>query len=86
MCIRDRSGDARDGNPIQLAGDKSAAQQVLVAADHHALRLRIGGNHVERLFGRDSQALPLADGEMMNALMLAEGAAVGGDDLSLIHI
>jgi hypothetical protein len=39
-----------------VAGDKTAAQQVVVAAHHHALRLRIGGDHVQRLFGGDPQA------------------------------
>ena len=47
------------------------AKQIIVAADNDALRSRFGGDDVERLTG-DAQPAPLANGEMMDAGMLAK--------------
>ena len=59
---------------------QSWPQQVVVAADDHALRGRLGRDDVERLAGRHAQPAPLSDGEMMHAGMLAQHAAIGVDE------
>src|ERR1035438_750294 len=75
-------GHAGDGNPVHLVGDEARTLQIVIAADGDALAGGIGGNHVEGFAGDYSQALALADGEMMHALVAAERAAPGGDDLA----
>ena len=55
---------------------KRVAQQIVVAADDHALRRRLGRDHVQRLAGRDAEPAALSDREMVHARVLAEPAPV----------
>ena len=58
------------------------AQQIVVAADDDALRGGLGGDDIKRLAGGDAQSAALADGEVMDAGMLADNLAIGGDQLA----
>ena len=84
LYLRAQAGNrSRDGNPVDVARHEPAAQQVVVSAHYHALRCGIGGDHVQRLAGGDAQPPALAHGEMVDAGVLAQCAAIGGDDLAL---
>ena len=71
-------------SPIQLTSRKPDAihPQRLARADHDAAARRIELDDIERRAGGDAQSLALADGEMNDALMPADDAAVEIDDVA----
>src|SRR6516164_333349 len=68
--------------PIDLTQPHPAGAQRLARPDHHAARRRIEPHHIERMAGGDAESPPLADGEMDDAGMSAQHAAVEIDDLA----
>src|SRR5215831_10149804 len=68
--------------PIDLAQPHPAGAQRLARPDHDAARRRIEPHHVERMAGGDAEPSPLADGEMDDAGMSAQHAAVKIDDVA----
>src|SRR5262249_5395257 len=50
--------------------------------DYHAARRRIEPHHIERMAGSDAEPSPLAHGEMDDAGMSAQHAAVEMDDVA----
>src|SRR5262249_30453606 len=59
-----------------------AGAQRVARADNHAARLRIEPHHIEWVAGGDAEPAALADGEMDDAGMPAQHAAVEIDDLA----
>ncbi len=53
-----------------------------MSADHDAAGLGLDPHHVAGLAEGQPQALPLADGELLDALMAPDHRAVGGDDFA----
>src|SRR5579885_893373 len=57
--------------------------QLFVSADHDTLAAGLGGDDIQRLARRDTQATTLADSEMMRSGMLAQNVTRCIDDLTL---
>ena len=68
--------------PVDVAQRDPARAQRLARADDDPPRRGIEPHHIERLAGGDAEAPPLADGEMDDAVMAAEHAAVEIDDVA----
>src|SRR5262249_34891100 len=68
--------------PIDLAQPHPAGAQRLARPDHHAARRRIEPHHIERMAGGDAEPAALADGEVDDAGMSAQQAAVKIDDVA----
>src|SRR5208282_5334589 len=59
-----------------------ARVKILLSPDHYLLLRAADLDHVERRAGGDAQSLALADGEVVNAPMLADHFAVGGHEVA----
>ena len=70
----------RVDQPVHLRRDQPVRQQVLPVADDHRARLRDDLQHEPLPARRDAQPLALADGEPLDAVVLAEDRAVLIDD------
>src|SRR5216683_4662087 len=77
-----RMVDAALAQPVDLAQPHPAGTQGIARPDHDAARGGIEPDHVERMAGGDAEPAPLADGEMDDAGMAAEHAAVEVDDVA----
>ena len=60
----------------------AARAQRFARADHDAARRGVEPHDIKRRAGRDAEPAPLADGEMDDAVMAAEHAAVEVDDVA----
>src|SRR2546429_4972729 len=72
----------RDRNPIQAFDFEAPPAKGFVLADNDAIRLRINRENIERLAGGESEALALADGEIVNAVVAANHLAIFVDNLA----
>jgi hypothetical protein len=81
-------GETFDGNPVEAVGVEFASEEFFVRADDDAVRVGVDGKDVARgsVSGdrgrRDVEALALADGEVVNAGVLAEEFASRGDKIA----
>jgi hypothetical protein len=74
--------DAALAQPIDIAQPHPAGAQRLARPDHHPARRGIEPHHIQRMARGDAEPAPLADGEMDDAGMRAEHAAVEIDDVA----
>src|SRR3954468_5407 len=74
--------DASLAQPIDVAQPHPAGAQRRARPDHDPARRGVEPDHVERMAGGDAEPAPLADGEMNDAGMRAENAAVEIDDVT----
>src|SRR6185437_11221700 len=72
-------------DPVDVAKPDAIHPQRLARTDDDAVRRRVEPQHVKRLVGRNAQSLALADGEVRDALMGAEHAAIEVDDVARLH-
>src|SRR5262249_44042391 len=72
-------------DPVDVAQDDAVHPQRLARADHDAARRGIEPDDIKRRARSNLQSLALADGEMRNALMMAEHAATEIDDVAGLH-
>src|SRR5689334_22558531 len=71
-----------ESDPVEVAGDEAAGEEFIIAADGHLAADAVDLDDVERRAGGDAQSLALADGEVVNAVMTAEDAAIAGDEFA----
>ena len=69
-------------DPVDVAQRDAAHGQRLARADDDALRRRVQRDDVERNGTGDLEALPLADGEMNDAVVAAQHIAIEIDDVA----
>ena len=67
---------------VGSGGGQLASSQFLLGADDHAAGYRLQADYEPALAERHAQALALADGEPLQAVVPADHGAVGGDDLA----
>src|SRR5262249_25537747 len=77
-----RTVDAALAQPVDLAQPHPAGAQGIARPDHDAPRGGVEPDHVERTAGGDAKPATLTDGEMDDAGMAAEHAAVEIDDVA----
>src|SRR5439155_22832809 len=68
-----------DCNKIDAACAKRARVEILLIADNHLARVALDLDHVERRACGHTESFSLSDGEVVNASVLANHLAVGGD-------
>src|SRR5262249_44601886 len=68
--------------PIDLTQTNAASPQGFARADHDPPRGRIETHHIKGRTCGNAQSAPLADGEMNDAVMVSEHAAVQVDDVA----
>jgi hypothetical protein len=66
-----------DGNPVEVAGSEGLRRGFGVGAHGNAMARVIDLNHVERVGGRYTESLALADGEVVDAGVAADDFAGG---------
>src|SRR6266852_5277203 len=64
------------GNPVQAFDFADCLSEDIVFADDHAVLFRINQENVEGFAGSEAQALALADGEIVNAVVAADHFAI----------
>src|SRR3984893_12489950 len=69
-------------DPVAVAQHAAVHPQCLARPYHDAAAGSIEPHHIERRAGSDAQSAALTDGEMNDALMPADGAAVEVDDIA----
>ncbi len=81
------TGLSPSSSPSQLSEVSAnvALQQRLPRADDHLALRRIEPHHIERLAIGDAEAAALADGEMDDAVMAAETAAIDMHDIARLR-
>ena len=85
MAVTDFDGDSHrfaqifDCNKIDAACAKRARVELLLIADNHLARVALDLDHVERRACGHTESFSLSDGEVVNASVLANHLAVGGD-------
>src|SRR5579864_1812736 len=77
-------GKPRPRDPVDFLRAETRAEQLVVRANGDALGSCVGRNDVERLAGGDTQPAPLPYGEVMDASVFAERAAVARDDFTAL--
>ena len=80
--VADRAIERAVADPVDVAQHDAIHPQCLARSDHDAAAGGIQPHHIERRAGGDAQSPPLADGEMNDALMPADDAAVEVDDIA----
>jgi hypothetical protein len=75
--------ESRPRDPVDVSSDQMGPQQLFVSPYDDPLSRRLRCYHIKRLGGGNAQSAPLAYGEVMNARVLAERAAISRYDLSL---
>src|SRR5262245_29635213 len=81
-AVTQRLVDRAVAEPIDVAQLHAARTERFARSDHDAARGSVEPHHVERMAGRDAEPAPLADGEMDDAGVPAEPAAVEIDDVA----
>src|SRR5665213_1607143 len=71
-------------DPVDIAQRDAIHPQRLARTDHDALTGGIEPHHIKRRAGSNPQPAALADGEMHDALMGADDAAVAIDDVAVL--
>src|SRR3982074_2567803 len=74
--------DAAFAEPIDIAQPHPAGAERLARPDHDPARRGVKPYHIKRMARGDAESTPLADGEMDDAGMCAEHAAVEVDDVA----
>ena len=74
--------DGAVAEPVDVAQPDAARAQRLARTDHDAPGGGVEPHHIQRRAGGDAETAPLADGEMNDAVMTAEHAAVEIDDFA----
>ena len=80
--LADRAIERAVADPVDVAQRDAIHPQRLARTDHDAAAGGLKPHHIERRAGGDAQSAPLADGEMNDALMPADDAAVEVDDIA----
>ena len=84
-AIADGAVDVAIADPVDVAQHDAVHLQRLARADHDAAVGGLQPHHVKRRGGRDAEAAALADGEIGDAVVAAEHAAVEIDDVAGVH-
>src|ERR1700733_1335474 len=82
QTLADRAIQRAVADPVDIAQHDAIHPQSLARADHDTAAGRIQPHHVERRAGGEAQSPPLADGEMDDALVPADNAAIEVDDVA----
>ncbi len=90
VAVTDFDGDAElvagvevgDGDPVEAVGVEVAGEEVGVGADGDLMGVRVDVEDVEGLGAGEAEAFALADGEGLDALVVADDFAGGGDEFS----
>src|SRR6202022_230097 len=69
-------------DPVDVAQRDAIHPQCLARPYHDAAAGRVQPHDIERRAGSDAPSAPLADGEMNDALMPADGVAIEVDDIA----
>src|ERR1700731_4922640 len=77
-----RRVDRGVAEPIDVAQPDAAGGQRFARTDHDAARGGVEPHDIKRRTGRDAEPAPLPDGEMNDAVVMAEHAAVEAADLA----
>jgi hypothetical protein len=72
-------GEAWDGDPVEAVGEEVAGEEIFVGSYSDLVRVGVNGEDVERVSAGEAEALALADGEALNAFVVADDLACGGD-------
>src|ERR1700677_3837343 len=78
----DGFGQLGDGDPVEAVGEEVAGEEVFVGADGDLVGVGVDGEDVERVGAGEAEALALADGEALDAFVMADDLAGGGDELA----
>lgn len=88
VAVADLDGDVEgrverfDANPIHVGDAGGGGAEVGVVADDELILQRVERDDVHGAAGGDAEAAALADGEAMEAVVLAEDGAIGSDDFA----
>ncbi len=74
--------DRAVAEPVDVAQPDTARAQRLARTDHDSPGGGVEPHHIERRAGGDAETTPLADGEMNDAVMMAEHPAAEIDDFA----
>ena len=74
--------EAGDGDPVEAMDEEGRSVEFRLGADGDAAGVGVDLEDVEGIGSEDAEALALADGEVVDALVMAEGCAGGGDQLA----
>ena len=75
-------GEAGDGDPVEAVGVEVAGEEIFVVADGDLVGVGVDGEDVERVDRCEAEALALADGEALDAFVMADDFAGGGDEFA----
>ena len=82
QTVADRAIERAVADPVDVAQRDAIHPQRLARTHHDAAAVGVEPHHIQRRAGGDAQSAPLADGEMNDALMPADDAAVEVDDIA----
>ena len=75
-------GEAGDGDPVEAVGAEVAGAECFVGAYGDLVAVGVDGEDVERVGAGEAEALALADGEALDAFVVADDLAGGGDEFA----
>ena len=78
----DGFGELGDGDPVEAVGEEVAGLELFVGADCDLVGVGVDVEDVERVGAGDAEALALAYGEAVDARVMADDFAGGGDELA----
>src|ERR1700756_2412196 len=68
-----------NGDPIHITGDERTRKQIIVSANSDLALRAIDVDDIERRTSGYAESLALADGEIVDAFMMPQHLAIGGD-------
>jgi len=75
-------GQAGDGDPVEAVGEEIAGEKIFVGADGDPVGVGVDGEDVERVGRGEAEALALAYGEALDAFVVTDDLAGGGDEFA----
>src|SRR5882757_8568752 len=71
-------GETGDGDPVEAVGEEIAGEEIFVGAYGDLVGVGMDRQDVERVGRGEAEALALADGEALDAFVMADDLAGGG--------
>ena len=78
----DGFGELGDGDPVEAVGEEVAGEEIFVGAYGDLVGVGVDVEDVERVGAGEAEALALADGEALDAFVVADDFAGGGDEFA----
>src|SRR4051794_20176997 len=85
QALADRAIEPALADPVDVAQRNAMHPKRFARSDHHPTRRSLEPDYIQRRSGRDAQALALSDGEMRDALVPADDAALEVDDVARLQ-